>query len=364
MRTGLLRRAVSLALALALWAVPAGAALAGEDAPDPAEQILAGEKAWIKLNQGPEGEIYLNRTRAGEAGDVNPYFACQAARGLLAGDVSEDDLACAQRYLAWHTARFVEARGEISNYRLTDGLLISTGHRDSVDAYVAVYLSLMGDFSAAGGDIYAIPQVKTALFFASLKLWSLTEDGLTRVSEENRTAYFMDNAEVYEACRSMERMFGEEDPLGLGAVYRQIGDTVVAGVRERLWNEAEGRYEVGLRENGEPIPFPGWEDVYPGALAQLFGAICGLDAGDDERAAALYETFCGQFQWEQLQLGDTQFAWASLAYAAVVFGDRQRAETYLAAYSQRYGADRSYPFHSAEAGWAARACGLLLETRT
>ena len=45
------------------------------------ETVLIGEKRWILENQGSEGEIYMNGS---EAGDVNPYFACMAALGLLA----------------------------------------------------------------------------------------------------------------------------------------------------------------------------------------------------------------------------------------------------------------------------------------
>ena len=37
------------------------------------------EKKWILENQGPEGEFYMNGSKAG---DVNPYFACMAALGL------------------------------------------------------------------------------------------------------------------------------------------------------------------------------------------------------------------------------------------------------------------------------------------
>ena len=45
------------------------------------ETVLTREKKWILENQGPEGEIYMNGSKAG---DVNPYFACMAALGLLA----------------------------------------------------------------------------------------------------------------------------------------------------------------------------------------------------------------------------------------------------------------------------------------
>ena len=45
------------------------------------ETVLTEEKGWILENQGPGGEIYMNGSKAG---DVNPYFACVAALGLLA----------------------------------------------------------------------------------------------------------------------------------------------------------------------------------------------------------------------------------------------------------------------------------------
>lgn len=354
-----LRGAVCLLLVLALLAAGPGALAAEEESA--LREMLAREKAWIRTDQGPDGEIYVNRTQPGQAGDVNPYFACQAARGLLAGDVSGDDLACVGRYLAWHTERFVAARGEITNYRLTEEGLASTGHRDSVDSYVALYVSLLSEYALHGGDIYAIPQIKTALFYAALKLSSLTAGGLAKVSEDNGTVYLMDNAEVWEACRLAEEMFGPEDPLGLGAVFRQIGDSVADGIRRRLWNGAESRYEIGLDGSGAPLAFGGWDSLYPEQLAQLFCVVCGLDEGGDGHAAALYGAFCGAFDWEHFQLGDTDFAWAVLAYAAARFGDRDRAGTYLAQYRQRFDADRSYPFYAAEAGWAARACGLLLD---
>ena len=42
------------------------------------ETVLTREKKWILENQDPEGEIYMNGSKAG---DVNPYFACMAALG-------------------------------------------------------------------------------------------------------------------------------------------------------------------------------------------------------------------------------------------------------------------------------------------
>ena len=72
------------------------------------ETVLAGEKKWILENQGPEGEFYMNGSKAG---DVNPYFACMAALGLLAETknclITETEKKAVNRYLDWHTGRRV-----------------------------------------------------------------------------------------------------------------------------------------------------------------------------------------------------------------------------------------------------------------
>ena len=68
------------------------------------ETVLTGEKKWILENQGPEGEFYMNGSKAG---DVNPYFACMAALGLLAETkncpITETEKKAVGRYLDWHT---------------------------------------------------------------------------------------------------------------------------------------------------------------------------------------------------------------------------------------------------------------------
>ena len=70
------------------------------------ETVLTREKKWILENQGPEGEIYMNGSKAG---DVNPYFACMAALGLLAETkncpITETEKKAVGRYLDWHTCK-------------------------------------------------------------------------------------------------------------------------------------------------------------------------------------------------------------------------------------------------------------------
>ena len=82
------------------------------------ETVLTGEKKWILENQGPEGEIYMNGSKAG---DVNPYFACVAALGLLTETkncpMTETEKKAVGRYLDWHTGILLETDGKMGIYR-------------------------------------------------------------------------------------------------------------------------------------------------------------------------------------------------------------------------------------------------------
>ena len=78
------------------------------------ETVLTGEKKWILENQGPEGEFYMNGSKAG---DVNPYFSCIAALGLLAETkncpITETEKKAVGRYLDWHTGILLETDGKM-----------------------------------------------------------------------------------------------------------------------------------------------------------------------------------------------------------------------------------------------------------
>ena len=99
------------------------------------ETVLTREKKWILENQGPEGEIYMNGSKAG---DVNPYFACMAALGLLAETkncpITETEKKAVGRYLDWHTGILLETDGKMGIYRKESGnclLYTSPSPRDA-----------------------------------------------------------------------------------------------------------------------------------------------------------------------------------------------------------------------------------------
>ncbi len=326
-----------------------------------AEEMLSEEKAWIMLNRGESGEIYLNRTKESAAGDVNPYFACQAAMGLLAGEPTKDEMDAVAEYLNWHTKTLLAEKGMITNHRRGKNELRSTGKRDSVDSYVALYLTLLSEYEKKGGNVDRIENADAAVWLCAGTLRGLIKDGLTQVSSENDTRYLMDNAEVLEACRATARMLEKRGYKKLCGEYLGLAETVEKGIRQKLWQPKSGTYLVGLHAGEKTIEFSGWDKFYPDALVQIYPAVCGLTDEDAEEDAALYASFCRAFRWEEMDLGDAEFPWACVSYAALKQGDYERAEKYLERFKERYGEDRAYPFHTAESGWAARTCAGLLE---
>lgn len=334
-----------------------------------ARSLMEEEKAWIRLNQGDAGEIYLNFQNPDDGeGAVNPYFACQAAMGLLTGEVSKQELAAVASYLTWHGKQLTAFGGEVSDYRYSDGELKPTGEYDSVDSYVAVYLTLLSRYQEKGGELASVGGCHEAVTVCMETLKSLTEDGLTRVAPGNDVFYLMDNAEVYEAYKKAAALMASGDPFlesweekeSLERFCACAGEACRAAVCDRLWNDGESRYEIGVDGKGNPMNYSGWEVFYPDAVAEVYPAAFGLFPPEEEKAEELYRKFCSVYDWEHLFIIKEKFDWPILAYTAVLMGDIERAETYLHKYRLKYSANRAYPLHTADSAWAARACDELI----
>ncbi len=336
-----------------------------EEKMEAARGYLEKEKQWIRENQGQHGEIYLNGT---EAGDVNPYFACQAAEGLLAGEVTEEDFDRVAAYLSWHSQKLAERKGIICHYRRqADGSLQPNDVYDSVDSYIAVYISLLSDYAEKGGSLLKIHRWTEAADVSIDMLEQLVKDGLTSVSLENPTRYLMDNAEVYEACSKLDALLQSpqlneitwEGKKKAAQFSSQMKEMQKNAIESFLWNPTETRYEVGLKENGIPVGFAGWDRFYPECAAQIYPVVCGVLSPSEERAELLYNSLNHHIEWED-GIGTEEFEWPVLAFAAIKMKDFYRGEQYLEYYQERYAEYRKYPFHTANSGWAARAYGELV----
>ena len=183
------------------------------------ETVLAGEKKWILENQGPEGEFYMNGSKAG---DVNPYFACMAALGLLAETkncpITETEKKAVGRYLDWHTGILLETDGKMGIYRKESGKLIYKEKADSEDGYLGMYLFLMGKYLEKTESTDLPESWKKGISLALKKIQSLMQDGITQVSEENTTVYLMDNLEVWKGLYELEHA-GLKDEQAIREIY-------------------------------------------------------------------------------------------------------------------------------------------------
>ena len=334
--------------------------------------ILQTEKEWIRKNQGTVGEIYLNSPHIDRThGDVIPYFACQAALGMLCGEITQEELDGVGAYLSWHSKELVAHKGEICNYRLLNGNLLPTGEYDSVDSYLALFLSLVAAYDKNGGNLSGIQLCETAVDISIETLETITVNGLTHVSSENMVFYLMDNAEVVDACKKMAEMFQDENSSSRGwaqrdkkALYFQNkAYEIEQGIAQKMWNEQEDRFEIGVDIHCWPLEFESWKKLYPDAASQIYSVAYDVYPKRKNVSKKLYKKMCDEIQWQQLDTGD-EFGWPVLAYIAVKLNDVQSAEIFLDNYVKQAGDNREYPYHTADGAWIARTCDLLFEYYT
>lgn len=345
------------------------------------------EKRWILENQWQDGAIFLYEVKeAGKERVVNPYFACIAARGLLAGEASAKELDAVERYLSWHVAHLQEAdenspsgKGTIEDYHLVmrgqEAVWEADGGYDSVDSYAALFLILTEEYMEEGGSRECLAAWKEDILTVMDVLAGCSQDGLSKVSVANETRYLMDNAEVNQALRDsvklLKRLARQEKDKGEKRRLRERGERMAsqaeqnsARIEALLWKEEEGRYETGLDKKMKPLRYADENGFYPNGVAQIFPMVYGLLEPDGDRAKLLYENFCRKHQWQGLEhrkKGEA-FFWSMSVYEAACMGDFSRVDAYLAASGAALGEEgRDYPFHTAESGWIALACGEIVE---
>ena len=273
------------------------------------ETVLIGEKRWILENQGSEGEIYMNGS---EAGDVNPYFACMAALGLLAETknclITETEKKAVGRYLDWHTGILLETDGKMGIYRKESGKLI---YKEKVQ--------------------------------------SLMRDGITQVSEENTTAYLMDNLEVWKGLHELE-LAGLEDTQAISEMRKKIQ----AQIENIFWDDANQRWRIiGNSDLYDQTEF------YPDGVAQIYPLIYEFLVKEKKKQRILYDQFTEKFQWQKLNKKRNGFLWAMTGMAAAQMGDINNLVELIGNYETEYCENRKYPLYTGEVGWICMECEKL-----
>jgi len=317
-----------------------------------AQALMAREKEWILANVGESGEIYMN---GADAGDVNPYFSCRAALGLLEGTAAEREISAVSRYLNRHTEILLDSDGAVGVYEEKGDTLVRTDKGDSEDAYLGVYLELLGKYLLTVGGTEELYSWEEGLRTAVDALESLTEDGLTKVSAANDTKYLMDNLEAWKGLATAEdgldALFG--DSAALSDVRERIGNMrrlMEERITEAFWDKKEKRWMVI-----EGVSSPA-EEFYPDWVAQIYPLIYEFPVKSRSAQRRLYHDFSEEFSWETVEKDPTEFVWAMVGMGAAQTGDAKKLEDFLQSYEEAFSSDRSYPLYTGEAGWVCREC--------
>lgn len=309
------------------------------------------EKEWIKSNQNSEGAIFLNDGR-----DVNPYFACIAAHGLLAGEVRESDLRAVRAYLDWHIERFLKENGTISNYRIADEKEILF-EPDSQDSYIALFLFLLCKNAEITGEPLRYDE-RQAVQLGVKRMKELEWKGLTIAAEDKNYAYYMDNVEVQAALRALSQLDEEETGIPREKLKSRKKENLKA-IATQLWNEEQMCWEVGVQQDGRVMNASNLSNVYPDGIVQIYGIAFDVYPSGKKVASQLYDRFCKKIKWQEMAFGDDCFFWSEIAYAASQIGDFARVEQYMWAYKARTSKSRAYPFHTATSGWLVKTCSQM-----
>ena len=167
------------------------------------------------------------------------------------------------RYLDWHTGILLETDGKMGIYRKESGKLIYKAKVDSEDGYLGMYLFLMGKYLEKTENTDLPEYWKKGISLALKKIQSLMRDGITQVSEENTTAYLIDNLEVWKGLHELE-LAGLEDTQAISEMRKKIQ----AQIENIFWDDANQRWRIiGNSDLYDQTEF------YPDGVVQILSLI-------------------------------------------------------------------------------------------
>lgn len=336
----------------------------------------------IRVEQG----IAATGANGGQYCRVTPYSADLAVIGLLQSR-SPQGIPVAERWLDWYFNHlhhndapdgvpcdhfyFLNGEGETTCVKQGDSFLCN--HNDATDSAAATFFSVLCAAHEAGvpASIFNTPKRKrqvTALAEVLMKLQQ--RDGLFWAKADYRVKYLEDNCEVFAGLSALASLEANVfDDVNLAGFYKMSANRVKQAVFAELYDAHTGLFRIARFENNANSA-PDLKIWYPDTQAQLWPVIFGLMAPADPRAhiisAAIDNRWNGRTRpdWAMNPQGVNQ-GWveAGHAYGALVVGDTNRVEAYLAAVN-RYKFQTvngklkiAWPFGVDDAGWLLRIMG-------
>lgn len=174
-------------------------------------------------------------------------------------------------------------------------------------------------------------------------------DGITQVSEENTTAYLMDNLEVWKGLHELE-LAGLEDTQAISEMRKKIQ----AQIENIFWDDANQRWRIiGNSDLYDQTEF------YPDGVAQIYPLIYEFPVKEKKKQKILYDQFTEKFQWQKLSKKINGFLWAMTGMAAAQMGDINNLVELIGNYETECCENRKYPLYTGEAGWICMECEKL-----
>jgi hypothetical protein len=315
----------------------------------------AGDDAdWVLTAQRADGAIATSTDRA----VVVPYQANLAVIGLAdaaraTGNSTYSD--AAWRALDWYVAH-EDPNGFVTDYRVVDGELVSTGTMDSTDAYAGTFLVALREVWRAAPDNRHLrdlaPGIRSALDAIEA---TMDVDGLTWAKPSWHVKYLMDQAEVYAGLVAASQLARELNDTVQLTRATALALRVKAGV-DALWNPLTESYDWAVHENGVRVP-TNWATLYPDSMEQAWAVAFGVV--DGSRAAALLQKFAAQHpEWSTPTApttidghADVVGYWPAIAWAFRRIGLGPYADDAVVTIrAAALGAARAWPFSTAHAG--------------
>lgn len=299
---------------------------------------VATEIANIQASQLPAGAISQNAPygppwQPAEPVRVVPYFACNAAQGLIFGERITGDRTLLEpvwNYLVWHAARLSPTDGTISDYGGTAASYLPKGDFDSSDSYGALFLTTLWMWYQDSEDRARLAIMTTAIdrAVAAMAL-TMEPDNLTWAKPTYRIKYTMDNSEVFQGYFAAAQLASE---LGLAAKHDEWlaqADAVRAAILTNLYDEAApAHYVMALDEANAATN--DWSLYEFDGMANAF-ALYYVHQPGDERAAVAWAS--GRARFVPGNVPDANVNW-SLPLTAVAFADSTtRDATYPTAFA-------------------------------
>lgn len=305
---------------------------------------------YLLAQQRPDGAILTGEDQ------IIPYFSNLAAQGLtkVPGHTPEITL-----WMKWYIAHLNRPdqwglQCTVYDYKIVNGHEVSGNDADSTDSYAATFASLAWSFWNSGD-----PEARTYLrsirpqmaCIGNAIFGTMQPDGLTWAKPDYKTAYLMDNCEVYRGLVDLADLFEFAYGDKKSAVrYRRIARRVKQGIETQLWDPAGHRF----------LPYAGaksvnWKEWYPDATAQLFPVLSGALSASDPRSRKVYAQFNATWpDWPALQFPGNE-PWVLVACAAAVQGDSARVNRYIEAVRKTTASPRALDrMQSADLGWFIR----------